>query len=271
MQTEDNVLEIALELAASEPAHRPEFFRLLLESTIFVLGSAPQLAGHEEGPITLKANTQLHIVNWAKPDGSPVIPFFSSLRALQLAVTQDEKYVALPARTFFEMTRGAELMMNPRSPVGKEFTPAEVDALLAEGVNQTASRIVVEAATEVLLGQPANYPHAMVASLTTLLANHPNVKAAYLAQMFDRTRDERPHLIIGIEADGEFESVVREAGTVASDTAPDKEPVDLIRVVRGKYGIEKYFLDTVKPFYEREPGATQQKSWFTRLLHRKLW
>jgi hypothetical protein len=29
MQTEDNVLEIALELAASEPAHRPEFFRLL--------------------------------------------------------------------------------------------------------------------------------------------------------------------------------------------------------------------------------------------------
>lgn len=271
MQTEDNVLEIALELAASEPAHRPEFFRLLLESTIFVLGSAPQLDGHDEGPITLKANTQLHIVNWTKPDGSNVIPFFSSLRALQLAVTENEKYVALPARTFFEMTRGAELLMNPRSPVGKEFTVAEVGALLAEGVNQVPKRMVLEAPTEVLLGQPANYPDAMVASLTTLFANHPNVKAAYLAQMFDRTRDEKPHLVIGIETEGDFETVLREVGVVASDTAPDGEPVDLIRVTRSKSGIEDYFLKSVKPFYEREPEATQQKSWFTSLLHRKLW
>ena len=45
MQTEDNILEIALELAASELAHRPEFYRLSLESTIFILGSSGQLTG----------------------------------------------------------------------------------------------------------------------------------------------------------------------------------------------------------------------------------
>jgi hypothetical protein len=78
MQTEDNVLEVALELAASEPAHRPEFFRLLLESTIFILGSSGQLDG-EEGVVTLKAKTQIQLTNWVKPDGSSVIPFFSSL------------------------------------------------------------------------------------------------------------------------------------------------------------------------------------------------
>src|SRR6476619_7232363 len=168
MQTEDNVLEIALELAASEPAHRPEFFRLLLEATVFILASSGQLEGQEEGPVTLTKGMQIEVTNWVKPDGSRVIPFFSSLRALQLAVTEDEKYIALPARTFFEITRGAALILNPRSPVGKEFTPAEIETLLAEGINQIAKRIVVEAAREVLLGQPANYPNAMLASLTTL-------------------------------------------------------------------------------------------------------
>ena len=141
MQTEDNVLEIGLELAAAEPAHRPEFFRLLLESTIFILGSSEQM---DEGSVTLKANTQVQIKNRVKPDGSSVIPFFSSLRALQLAIKSDEPYIALPARTFFQITRGADLILNPRSQYGKEFTPAEVEALLSEGVSQLAEQRVVE-------------------------------------------------------------------------------------------------------------------------------
>ncbi len=221
MQTEDNVLEIGLELAAAEPAHRPEFFRLLLESTIFILGSSEQM---DEGSVTLKANTQVQIKNRVKPDGSSVIPFFSSLRALQLAIKSDEPYIALPARTFFQITRGAELILNPRSEYGKEFTLAEVEALLSEGVSQLAEQRVVEK----------------------------DVKAAYLALMHDVSRDEKPHLIVGIEAESDFENVIREAGTVAADTAPNGEPVDLIRVVRGESGVGQYFLEEVKPFYERE-------------------
>jgi hypothetical protein len=249
MQTEDNALELALMLAASEPAHRPEFFRLLLDSTIFILGSSGQM---DEGPVTLKANTQVQIQNWVKPDGSSVIPFFSSLRALQLAIKNDEPYIALAARTFFEITRGAELILNPRSEYGKEFTPTEVEAILSEGVSQLPEQRVVEKDTHVLLGQPANYPTEMVASLSTLLAKHSNVKAAYLALMHDVSRDETPHLIIGIEAEGDFENVIREAGTVAGDTAPKGEPVDLIRVIRGESGLGQYFIEEVKPFYERE-------------------
>jgi hypothetical protein len=280
MQTEDTILEIALELAASEPAHRPEFYRLLLESTIFIIGSSGQLTEGDEGLITLKANTQIQVVNWIRPDGSSVIPFFSSLRALQQAITSDEKYLALPARTFFEITRGAELILNPRSEFGKEFTPTEVEALLTEGVNQVATPMVAEKATEVLLGQPANYPKAMVASLTTLLAKHSNVKAAYLAQIYNRSHDEKPHLIVGIEADGDFENLIREAGTVAADTAPAGEPVDLMRITRGESGIGQYFLEKVKPFYERESSedvsgvsntSSKQsglKAWVSRMLLR---
>ena len=282
MQTEDNVLEIALELAASEPAHRPEFYRLLLESTIFILGSSGQMEAMQEGPVTLKADTQIQVTNWVRPDGSSVIPFFTSLRALQQAIADDEKYIALPARTFFEITRGAELILNPRSEFGKEFTPEEVEALLDEGINQVATTRVIKEDTQVLLGQPAEYPKAMVASLTTLLAKHNNVKAAYLALMHNPSEDEKPHLIVGIEAEGDFENVIREAGAVAADTAPQGEPVDLIRVVRGQSGMAQYFLEEVKPFYEREgsndvsavsnPSSTQSglKAWVNRLLSREV-
>jgi hypothetical protein len=120
----------------------------------------------------------------------------------------------------------------------------------------------------------------MVASLTTLLAKHSNVKAAYLALMHDRSRDETPHLIVGIEVEGDFENVVREAGTVAADTAPAGEPVDLIRVVRGQSGMAKYFLEEVKPFYERDGSndvsvvkniSSKQspfRAWVSRMLSR---
>jgi hypothetical protein len=77
------------------------------------------------------------------------------------------------------------------------------------------------------------------------------VKAAYLALIHDPSAGENPHLIVGIEVDGDWEQVIREAGTVAGDTAPKGEPVDLVRVVRGDRGLGQYFTENVKPFYER--------------------
>ncbi len=42
MSETKNELEILLEKAATEPAHRPAFFRTLLESTVWVPGSAAE-------------------------------------------------------------------------------------------------------------------------------------------------------------------------------------------------------------------------------------
>lgn len=252
METEENALEQSLRRAAVEPAERPDFYRLLLESTIYVIGPSDQVP---EGEVTLQAGTTLQIQNWQRQDGSPVIPFFSSLEALQSAIEIEASYVALPARTLLEMTLGATLVLNPKSDYGKEFFPNEVEALLSEGVNKQSVQRMVAKETQVLLGQPREYPSAMIASLTSLLAKHGNVKAAYLALMHDPSVDEKPHLVIGIEADRDFEKVVREAGTVAGDMAADGEPVDLVRVVRSEAGLSQYFIEETKPFYERTWGS----------------
>ena len=39
----------------------------------------------------------------------------------------------MPARVLFEITRGADLFLNPKAEYGKEFYPEEVAMLLATG------------------------------------------------------------------------------------------------------------------------------------------
>lgn len=249
MQTEENALESALRLAATEPAHRPDFYKALLESTVYVLGHSAQPT---DGVRTLEAGEDLSMQNWAKDDGTTFIPFFSSLAALARAIDQEMRYLALPARSFFEITQGNALVLNPRSEYGKEFSPGEVAALLRNGVNRTAEKRVTRKDTQVLVGEPKNYPTQMVASLKTLLATRSNARAAYLLQMHDAANDDKPHLVVGIEADGDIEQLIGEVGAVAADTSRPDEPVDLMHVVRGAHGLSEYFLEHVKPFYQRD-------------------
>lgn len=252
VDADENQLELALRLAADEPAHRPDFYKALLDSTIFILGHSD---GSNFGERTLEAGEKVSIQNWVRADGSPVIPFFSSLNALQRVIEEEVTYMALPARSLFEMTRGATLVLNPKLAYGKEFLPNEIYALLSEGVNRIPEQRVTKKATQVLLGQPANYPEKMVDSLVSLFSKRGNVKAAYLTLMHDPSQDEKPHLVVGIEAEGDVEAVIREAGVVAGDTSPNNEPVDLYRVARDDKGLSEYFLREVQPFYERRWGS----------------
>ncbi|WP_033575656.1 enhanced serine sensitivity protein SseB [Dickeya chrysanthemi] len=261
MLSEENNLEKILRRAADEPAHRPEFYRVLMESQVFLLGSTDEAV--QNGKVNLKAGDKIQIQHWEKPDGAPVVPFFSSLDALQRSIQSEESYLALPARTLFEITRGATLFLNPKSDYGKEFLPHEVEQLLAGGLSREPEQRVVEKDTRVLLGQPAHYPDNMVASLTLLLAKHGNVNKAYLALMHNPSLDEKPHLIIGIDADGDGEKVMKEAGNVAGDTSPDGEPVDIYRVNKRDDGLSQYFISQTTPFYQRT-WRTRLKAWWGR-------
>jgi SseB protein C-terminal domain/SseB protein N-terminal domain len=247
MEDSQNPLEIALARAANEPASRPEFYRLLLESEIYVIGYTDDPG---QGRTTIPAGAKLSITHWEKRDGTLFIPFFTSIDALRRALTKETTFVALPARGLFEITRGATLVLNPASSHYKEFFQHEIDALLATGVNHVTTEKVVEKPTRVLLGPPAKYPSEMVSSLAALLAKHSNVKAAYLCLMHDQESGVAPTLVVGIEGDGDIEIAMTEAGSVAADTVPPGEFVCLYEVKRGEAGLGAYFVESVKPFYE---------------------
>lgn len=257
---QENLLEEMLRRAADQPAHRPEFLKVLLDSTVYILGSAGE-AG--EGVLDLAAGSEVDIVSWEKEDGALVIPFFSSLQVLQKSIDIEQSYLMLPIKSLFEMTLGANLFLNPKSPYGKEFVPEEVRQLLSDGVSRKQIPRIVEKETTVLIGQPINYPSKMIDSLTQLLAKHNNVKQAFLGLMHDQSVDEKPHLVVGIEADGDVESAIREAASVAADTAPNNEAVDFFRISKDDSGLSNYFLTESQPFYERKWTA-RMRSLFGR-------
>ena len=89
MSETKNELEILLEKAAIEPGHRPAFFRSLLEATVWVPGAAAQ--GEQ-----VVEDSVLDLQHWEKDDGTSVIPFFTSLAALQQAVEDEQSFVVLP-------------------------------------------------------------------------------------------------------------------------------------------------------------------------------
>jgi hypothetical protein len=247
VDTSASPLERALRLAATDPAARPDFYRQLLEAEVFVIGDAdPRPAG----AWTAQEGDSISLQHWQKPDGTAVLPFFSSLQALQRALDHEVTYYQLPARALLEMTQGATLVLDPRSDYGKEFAPGEIVALLAGGLTHAAERRVIEEDTQVLLAQPQARPEALLAGVGAFLAKRPAARRAWLALMTIPAHDPEPHLVIGVEADGDADALLAEIGNVAADLS-EAGPVDLVRVNAGDDGLSRYFLDNVEPFFRR--------------------
>ncbi|MBF7981537.1 MULTISPECIES: enhanced serine sensitivity protein SseB [Rahnella] len=258
----ENELERLLRLSVSAPAWRPAFYQTLLDSTVFVLGDAGQDDAEKQGSVAITAGSELNILHWEKQDGSSVIPFFSSVDVLEKASAgespDEQAFVALPARVLFEMTQGDELFLNPKSEYGKEFTPNEVTLLLSNGGLHAPSELVLDKESQLLIGQPEEYPSAMIDALTTLFTQKKPVRRAFMALIHDKAVDDQPNLLIGVEADGdelEIDALIREAGNVASETSPDDRPVDFCIVSEKERGISHYLISHTQPFYQRKWGS----------------
>ena len=247
MSETKNELETLLEKAATEPAHRPAFFRTLLESTVWVPGTAA-----DDGQVV--DDSALDIQHWEKDDGTSVVPFFTSLEALQQAVTTEQAFVVMPVRTLFEMTLGETLFLNAKLPAGKEFTPNEIKHLLGEDGGPLSAQTVLEGGQPLLLSEVVEPPAQMVDSLTALFKTLKTVKRAFLCSIKD-SADAPANLLIGIEAEGDIEEVIQATGSVATDTLPGDEPIDICQVVEGEKGISHFMIAHITPFYEKRWGS----------------
>ncbi|HAI1218077.1 TPA: enhanced serine sensitivity protein SseB [Escherichia coli] len=264
MSETKNELEDLLEKAATEPAHRPAFFRTLLESTVWVPGTAAQ------GEAVVE-DSALDLQHWEKEDGTSVIPFFTSLEALQQAVederalrqmpvrlqqaVEDEQaFVVMPVRTLFEMTLGETLFLNAKLPTGKEFMPREISLLIGEEGNPLSSQEILEGGESLILSEVAEPPAQMIDSLTTLFKTIKPVKRAFICSIKEN-EEAQPNLLIGIEADGDIEEIIQVAGSVATDTLPGDEPIDICQVKKGEKGISHFITEHIAPFYERRWGG----------------
>lgn len=99
-----------------------------------------------------------------------------------------------------------------------------------------------------LIGKPRTCPQDLLNNLSDLFQSIPDVKAAYVAQIFNPMAKERAHLAIGVEMDNHLNTIAYKIGEIIKKSVPEGEPVDLIHLE--KEDIKKAF-STLKPFYQK--------------------
>lgn len=268
--TPSNELEKVLLQAAHDPAARPRFYQLLLESDLFVL-VPPNTAPH--GQRTLEKDEQVPLVSWKKGD-QDIIPMFTSLPLLEETIKNSGQaldYLAMRGKDLLGMLGGGTIpaLLNPNSPAGKEFFVEEMRNLANGKFFEPAKPEIVQKERKILLGQPVEYPHELVEVLKRYLSSQPQVEAAYLAQIADPASGVPPHLIFAIRLQGDIDPVLQQLVMLAKETLGPDKIADFTVLGRGG-GLDNYFLTKTQPFYQRSsssgPGPGASKSFFKRLF-----
>jgi hypothetical protein len=259
--TPANKLEEILIAACTDHSARPEFYRLLLESELYLL--TPQ-GPEQEGRTTLETGTQVSFVNLTNEAG-PFLPIFTSRERLQEVVNslgENYGYVVMAGKDVFPLLtqHPQRTLLNPGAGYGKEFTADEIRRL-ADGSIVHNDRQVVTTQTKVLIGQPAIYPTELVGALQRLFAKIESVQAAYLGWIHKPDSSEPPHLIIGIECTGDMQRISKDAIITAQGLITAGEIVDFIQMGSGSTSIDSYFKDRTKPFYQKAEKKPFWKVW----------
>ncbi len=118
------------------------------------------------------------------------LPVFSSLARMQDYVKQESKFLSINGRALLDLTRGAPVILNPASEYGKELTADQVQQLLDGPRSET----------RLILGSN-EYPAALVALLTAMFANRPDVERAWMIPAAFADRPDEPRALIGVELD----------------------------------------------------------------------
>ncbi|EQA43966.1 protein SseB [Leptospira broomii serovar Hurstbridge str. 5399] len=246
----ENPLELALSKAATEPAYRPEFYRLLLESQLFVLGES-DIEPDANGVLQSEASIQLINITF---ENEYYIPIFSSLRRLEEYISGKESYLNFEAKAFFQFTKGSQFFLNPGSDYGKILKAGEIEGLLNGSLWRPNERIEVKEETEIFLGQPSDYPHKLVDSLKLIFKEKKEVKRAYLARIFNPSSGDPGHILIGIEISNEadWDEVMKDTGFVAKEAMEGL--IDFVRVnplEKSSNSVSSYLINDTKPFFKR--------------------
>lgn len=241
----ENKLEEALVKAVKQPTTAGDFWRLLLESDLLVLGSAE---GHEadDKPFSLQPGGKFNLVTGVR-DGKTFLPVFSSLVRMQEFVRQESRYLSINGRALLDMTRGAPVILNPASEFGRELTAEQVAHLLGDAQPRPARTMI----------GTAELPADLVALLTPIFARHPEVTTAWMIQATFPGRPPNP--VVGIETSGDMKALAAEIGDAAAEASLGTI-FDLQQIVRSNpQGLAQALLQA-PPFYQRnmpaDPGRT---------------
>ena len=250
-----NKLEQALHQAAIDDKHVEDFYALLMESRVFILGKPA--VETESADFVLTDDDELLINHWeSEEDKSPIIPFFTSLQTLQKTIPEDEPYLEVPTEALFRMTLGVPMVLNPNTEYGMEFAPEDVVSLLGGGNVNNEGDLLDEDSEDldpdgIYLDVLTTPPEKLIARLTEVMGEIPAIETAYLAVIHEPSANPEPHLLVGIKGNTDIDEAIQ---TVANQITEDDndsghEVFDFFTVSEEDPDISDFLVDHVEPFY----------------------
>ncbi len=238
----ESELEERLEQARGNPEADQEFFRLLLEATVYA-----------HVPIS-DDSTKFRLIQFRHPDGFDALPFFTSEYKAAAAAGRSAEIVTFTGRELLEITRGATLMLNPNDG-GAVLYPEEVESLLTTG---TIAQIRKDPwpGGKVWFGPPDWLPPWLIPVLTQTLKRQGHVTSACVIQTAPETNKDDVSLLIvlGVPPD-QAEHAARACLTSMQgeiQRSPPELAIDLT-VFDPAQGVPDFVAGSgVEPFYQRK-------------------
>ena len=127
----ENDIERLLMRASTQPSERPAFARAIMDAEVFVVlvPDRPIVPG-PDGNTTIPEGTKLSLPSAVRGE-EQLIPFFTAPSRARAWYPGD--HIVAPERTrdLFGRYPGTPFVLNPGSDYGKDFTPPEVQRMLA--------------------------------------------------------------------------------------------------------------------------------------------
>jgi hypothetical protein len=203
----ENDIERMLLRASAEPAARPGFARALMDAEIFLVlisEDGPIVTG-PDGKAVLSEGTRLMLASVERGE-EKLLPFFTAPSRARGWFKGD--HIVTPERTrdLFRRFPDAPYALNPGSDHTRDFTPAEVQRLLADQFDEGRQIRITEAPEKVLLVHPGEMPDALIAALGSELGAIKSVRGAWLMLAMRAGQPERSWML-GVDHNGSWRDV----------------------------------------------------------------
>lgn len=248
MITADELNQL-LDASVASPDKEPEFFRALLDATLYV-----HTPLHDDSP-------RLRFVMFSHPiDHALTIPVFTDAAKADFAARGKVRIVSISGRLLFESTKGASLTINPNDTWCTIY-PEEINDLLLTGNIAWIRKFEIEE-DEAHTFRLEKVPAPLIKALRKSLPKLSDVKVAYVAGVRWRqpNRPDSLMIVLGGSAHG-AEHEVRATTTMLHPVFDRlNQAVDMQHFNGGDPTPDWIRALGLKPIYRRRASASTRAS-----------
>jgi len=242
-------LDSALAAAQKNEEHQSEFYNAFLNSELFI----PTHTMPDNDQRRRASENESISPIFVESEGVQYLMLFDSKERLRSWAQREVGFVALPGHAIVEMMSPEfHWALNVGTDHVKIFVPEEIQWLKSSLAQSKGQETKMAAGTNVLIGAPAKIPNGLIDSLTHNIKRNPEIKRAYLGQVYYEKEGEIPHLALVLDVPNlpksTLDAIRTDLSTASKGFLSESEYIDIL--VNDSTGVAHEITKAVKPFYE---------------------